>query len=82
MLVDASNMEPGGELRQPGNVLSQAGVKSCLVARAQQREQGAFAALFNIHKRPAYSLCFCMTGDPVEAENTSEEVFISLFSNI
>jgi RNA polymerase sigma-70 factor, ECF subfamily len=57
-------------------------VKSCLVARAQQGKEEAFAALFNRHKRWVYSLCLRTTGDPVKAEKTSEEVFTSLFSKI
>ncbi len=61
---------------------SNTAAESNLIARAQQSEEAAFAALYRLHKRRVYSLCLCMTGDAAEAEELSEEAFIQLFRKI
>jgi hypothetical protein len=66
-------------LRQLETVWSRAASESRLVARAQRGEEEAFAALFDAHKRPVYSLSLRMTGDPAEAEKILQEAFIQLF---
>jgi len=53
-----------------------------LIARAQQGDEGAFAALFEAHKRRVYSLCLRMTGNTAEAEDLTQEVFLQLFRKI
>ena len=53
-----------------------------LVARAQQGEEEAFAALFEMHKRRVYSLCLRMTGNTAEAEDLTQEAFLQLFRKI
>jgi len=53
-----------------------------LIARAQQGEEGAFAALFEAHKRRVYSLCLRMTGNTAEAEDLAQEAFLQLFRKI
>jgi RNA polymerase sigma-70 factor (ECF subfamily) len=53
-----------------------------LIARAQQGDEAAFAALFNAHKRRVYSLCLRMTGDTTEAEDLTQEAFLQLFRKI
>ena len=55
---------------------------SNLVARAKQGDREAFATLFELHKRKVYSLCLRMTGDVVEAEDFTQDVFIQVFRKI
>lgn len=61
---------------------SKAASEAQLIARAQQGDEGAFAALFEAHKRRVYSLCLRMTGDTAEAEDLSQEAFLQLFRKI
>ena len=56
--------------------------ESQLIARAQQGEEDAFAALFELHKRRVYSLCLRMTGDTAEAEDLTQEAFLQLFRKV
>lgn len=53
-----------------------------LVSRAQEGDQEAFAALFEMHKKRVYSLCLLMTGDGSAAEDLTQEVFIQVFRKI
>lgn len=53
-----------------------------LVARAQQGDEEAFAALFDLHKRRVYSLCLRMTGNVVEAEDLAQDAFIQVFRKL
>jgi RNA polymerase sigma-70 factor (ECF subfamily) len=53
-----------------------------LIARAQQGDEEAFAALYEMHKRRVYSLCLRMTGNTAEAEDLAQEAFLQLFRKI
>jgi RNA polymerase sigma-70 factor, ECF subfamily len=53
-----------------------------LIARAQQGDEEAFAALFEAHKRRVFSLCLRMIGNPTEAEDLTQEAFLQLFRKI
>lgn len=53
-----------------------------LIARAQQGNEEAFAALFEAHKRRVYSLCLRMTENTAEAEDLTQEAFLQLFRKI
>lgn len=53
-----------------------------MIARAQQGDEDAFAALFEAHKRRVYSLCLRMLGNPTEAEDLTQEAFLQLFRKI
>jgi RNA polymerase sigma-70 factor (ECF subfamily) len=53
-----------------------------LVSRANEGDRDAFATLFELHKRKVYSLCLRMTGDVVEAEDLTQDVFIQVFRKI
>ncbi|MDR3676016.1 MAG: sigma-70 family RNA polymerase sigma factor [Acidobacteriota bacterium] len=61
---------------------TKAAADSQLIARAQQGDEGAFAALFEAHKRRVYSLCLRMTGNTAEAEDLAQEAFLQLFRKI
>jgi RNA polymerase sigma-70 factor, ECF subfamily len=64
------------------NRSSKAASDAELIARAQRGDEGAFAALFEAHKRRVYSLCLRMTGDTAEAEDLAQEAFLQLFRKI
>lgn len=52
------------------------------VTRAKQGDEQAFAVLFEMHKKRVYSLCFLMTGDATEAEDLTQEAFITVFRKL
>ncbi len=56
--------------------------ETLLIARAQQGDEEAFAALFEAHKRRVFSLCLRMIGNPTEAEDLTQEAFLQLFRKI
>lgn len=56
--------------------------EAILIRRAQQGDEQAFAALFEMHKRRVYSLCLRMTGNTAEAEDLAQEAFLQLFRKI
>lgn len=64
------------------NLGPKASSETQLVARAQRGDEGAFAALFEAHKRRVYALCLRMTGDTAEAEDLAQEAFLQLFRKI
>ena len=49
---------------------------------AQQGDAGAFETIYQIHSRRVYALCLRMIGDPVEAEDLTQEAFLQLFRKI
>jgi RNA polymerase sigma-70 factor (ECF subfamily) len=49
---------------------------------AQQGDASAFETIYEMHSRRVYSLCLRMVGDPVEAEDLTQEAFLQLFRNI
>lgn len=69
-------------MRTDKTAATKAASETQLIARAQQGDEAAFAALFNAHKRRVYSLCLRMTGDTAEAEDLAQEAFLQLFRKI
>ena len=69
-------------MAQEENAPTKAAADKELIARAQQGDEQAFAALFELHKRRVYSLCLRMTGDAAEAEDLAQEAFLQLFRKI
>jgi RNA polymerase sigma-70 factor, ECF subfamily len=53
-----------------------------LVARAQQGDEEAFAALFETHRRRVYSLCLQMTGGAANADDLTQDAFIQAFRKL
>ena len=49
---------------------------------AQQGDAAAFETIYELHSRRVYSLCLRMTGDPVEAEDLTQEAFLQVFRKI
>jgi RNA polymerase sigma-70 factor, ECF subfamily len=49
---------------------------------AQQGDAAAFETIYQLHCRRVYALCLRMTGDPIEAEDLTQEAFLQLFRKI
>ncbi len=53
-----------------------------LIARAQEGDPQAFAALFEIHKPRIYAICLRMTNNMAEAEDLTQDAFIHVFRKL
>ena len=49
---------------------------------AQQGDAVAFERIYRLHSRKVYALCLRMVGDPAEAEDLTQDVFLQLFRKI
>ena len=49
---------------------------------AQRGDAAAFQTIYQLHSRRVYALCLRMIGDPVEAEDLTQEAFLQLFRKI
>jgi RNA polymerase sigma-70 factor, ECF subfamily len=45
-------------------------------------DSNAFERLYKLHSRRVYGLCLSMAGNPTEAEDLTQEVFLQLFRKI
>jgi RNA polymerase sigma-70 factor, ECF subfamily len=52
------------------------------IQRAQAGDGPAFEFLYKMHSRRVYSLCLRMTGNPVEAQDLTQDAFLQLFRKI
>lgn len=53
-----------------------------LITLAQRGNEAAFRTLFETHKRSVYSLCLRMTRNPADAEDLTQEAFLTVFRKI
>jgi len=53
-----------------------------VVRRAQQGNADAFEKIYRLHSRRVYALCLRMAGNPNEAEDLTQDVFLQLFRKI
>jgi RNA polymerase sigma-70 factor (ECF subfamily) len=72
----ADTAQPGKPLKQDNPCLKEA------IRLAQQGDAAAFETIYQMHSRRVYSLCVRMVGDPVEAEDLTQEAFLQLFRKI
>lgn len=56
--------------------------ESELVARSAVGDKDAFGQLYEIHRRRVYSLCLRMMGNPADAEDMTQEVFMQVYRKI
>jgi RNA polymerase sigma-70 factor, ECF subfamily len=52
------------------------------IRRAQLGDAAAFETIYELNSRRVYALCLRMSGDPVEAEDLTQEAFLQLFRKI
>jgi len=79
----ASTPQAATATAQPGKPLKPdaASLKEA-IRRAQQGDAAAFETIYQLHSRRVYALCLRMSGDPVEAEDLTQEAFLQLFRKI
>jgi RNA polymerase sigma-70 factor (ECF subfamily) len=65
-----------GPLKPESATLSEA------IRLAQNGDAAAFETIYHLHSRRVYALCLRMSGDPVEAEDLTQEAFLQLFRKI
>ena len=53
-----------------------------LIARLKERDEGAFKEIVHLHGDKVFSLVFRMIGNRAEAEDITQEVFITVFKTI
>jgi RNA polymerase sigma-70 factor (ECF subfamily) len=70
------HLRPSGPLKPESASLSDA------IRLAQLGDAAAFETIYHLHSRRVYALCLRMTGDPVEAEDLTQEAFLQLFRKI
>jgi RNA polymerase sigma-70 factor (ECF subfamily) len=56
--------------------------EACLIQRAQQGDEEAFATLYQLHKKRVYSVCLQMTKDVADAEDLTQEAFLQVFRSV
>lgn len=76
----AGNAEPdrAGAFAAPPGALTEAEA----IERAQTGDAEAFEFLYKMHSRRVYALCLRMTGNPVEAQDLTQDAFLQLFRKI
>ena len=55
---------------------------SHLVRRCMDGDSGAWAELVREHHRRVYGLCYRFTGNPADAEDLTQDVFLKIYSNL
>ncbi len=56
--------------------------ESALIERARQGDHAAFGELVHRYQNAVYNLCYRMLGDPHEAEDASQEVFLRVYRHL
>jgi RNA polymerase sigma-70 factor, ECF subfamily len=55
---------------------------SQIVRRCMDGDSGAWAELVRTHHRRVYGLCYRFTGNPADAEDLTQDVFLKVYSNL
>ena len=55
---------------------------SQLVRRCMDGDSGAWAELVRAHHRRVYGLCYRFTGNPADAEDLTQDLFLKVYSNL
>jgi RNA polymerase sigma-70 factor (ECF subfamily) len=53
-----------------------------IVRRCMDGDSGAWAELVRTHHRRVYGLCYRFTGNPTDAEDLTQDVFLKVYSNL
>jgi len=71
------------DARQPNRELSAPEIDwSQMVRRCMNGDSGAWAELVRTHHRRVYGLCYRFTGNPADAEDLTQDVFLKVYSNL
>jgi RNA polymerase sigma-70 factor (ECF subfamily) len=52
------------------------------LTHARCGDDAAFTRLVEAYQRPVFNLCYCMLGDPGEAEDAAQETFIRVYTRL
>ena len=55
---------------------------SQVVRRCMDGDSGAWAELVRTHHRRVYAMCYRFTGNPADAEDLTQDVFLKIYSNL
>ena len=55
---------------------------SQIVRRCMDGDSGAWAEMVRAHHRRVYGLCYRFTGNPADAEDLTQDVFLKIYSNL
>jgi RNA polymerase sigma-70 factor (ECF subfamily) len=55
---------------------------SQLVRRCMDGDSGAWAEMVRTHHKRVYGLCYRFTGNPTDAEDLTQDVFLKIYSNL
>src|ERR1035437_4395563 len=55
---------------------------SLIVRQCMDGDSGAWAELVRTHHRRVYGLCYRITGNPTDAEDLTQDVFLKVYSNL
>jgi RNA polymerase sigma-70 factor (ECF subfamily) len=86
--AQAASLVQGGVASVPGACPVRVGVNpleidwSQVVRRCMDGDSGAWAELVRTHHRRVYGLCYRFTGNPADAEDLTQDVFLKVYSNL
>jgi RNA polymerase sigma-70 factor, ECF subfamily len=69
-------------VRAPGQAEPTQLTDADVVRLAQRGDAAAFERIYRLHSRKVYALCLRMAGNPTEAEDLTQDVFLQLFRKI
>ncbi|MEW6751977.1 MAG: sigma-70 family RNA polymerase sigma factor [Candidatus Latescibacterota bacterium] len=75
-------MSGGTRTQERGSVVDEMEADVGLIAACQQGDSRAFRRVFELYRSRVYALCRHMTGNPQDAEDLAQEVFIAAFRGI
>jgi RNA polymerase sigma-70 factor, ECF subfamily len=87
-VVPAKGNSTGVPSTAPGARAARAEVRpleidwSQVVSRCMSGDSGAWAELVREHHRRVYGLCYRFTGNPTDAEDLTQDVFLKIYSNL
>ena len=66
--------------RRGGELLDNVGAQ--LVRRCIDGDSSAWAEMVRTHHKRVYGLCYRLTGNPADAEDVTQDVFLKIYSNL
>jgi RNA polymerase sigma-70 factor, ECF subfamily len=80
-----ASVAPGRRVQDPVSASVHASVEidgALLVRRCLDGDPGAWAAMVRTHHKRVYTLCYRFTGNPTDAEDLTQDVFLKIYSNL
>lgn len=74
--------DPAGDTAEDTADVSLVADERALVERLRRRDEAAFNALVRAHQANVFRLLTRLLGDPAEAQDVAQEVFVSVFKSI